>query len=41
MLFVDKERLRGLKHNVGFGEGGWSTQGKGIGMSTVQKGGIL
>ena len=42
MLFVVKERLEGLKHNFGLGGGGGSTlQGKGTGMSTVQKGAIL
>ena len=41
MLFVVKERLEGLKHNFGLGGGGGSTlQGKGTGMSTVQKGAI-
>ena len=37
MLFVDKERLEGLKHNIGFRETGWGTQGEGIGMFNVQK----
>ena len=41
MLFVVKERLEGLKYNIGFGGRGWGTQGKGIGMSSVQKGAIL
>ena len=37
MLSVDKERLEGLKHNIGFRETGGGTQGKGIGMFNVQK----
>ena len=37
MLFVDKERLEGLKHNIGFRERGRGTQGNGIGMFTVHK----
>ena len=37
MLFVDKERLEGLKHNIGFRERGGGTQGDGIGMFTVHK----
>ena len=41
MLFVDKERLEGLKHNIGFRGGGRGAQGEGIDMSTVQKGAIL
>ena len=35
MLFVDKERLEGLKHNIGLGGMGGSTQREGIGMFTV------
>ena len=35
MLFVDKERLEGLKYNIGFGGKGGGTQGKGIGMFNV------
>ena len=38
MLFVEKERLKGLKQNIGFGGRGGGTQGEGIGMFTVQKG---
>ena len=40
MLFVVKERLEGLKHNIGLGGRGGSTQGKGTGMPTVEKGAI-
>ena len=35
-MFVVKERLEGLKYNIGFGEEGGGTQGEGIGKSTVQ-----
>ena len=39
MLFVVKERLEGLKHNIGLGGRGWEYKGEGDRyMSTVQKG---
>ena len=41
MLFEVKERLEGLEYNIDFGRREWGTQGKGIGMSTMQKGAIL
>ena len=41
MLFEVKERLEGIKYNIDFGGRGGGTQGKGIGMSTMQKGAIL
>ena len=41
MLFEVKERLEGLEYNIDFGGGSGGTQGKGIGMFTMQKGPIL
>ena len=42
MLAEVNERLKGPKIQHWFLEGrGWGTQGKGIGMSTMQKGAIL
>ena len=41
MLFEVQERLEGLEYNIDFGGGGGGTQGKGIGMFTMQKGAIL
>ena len=36
-----KERLEGPKYDIDWGGRGWGRQGKGIGMSTMQKGAIL
>ena len=41
MLSEIKERIEGPKYNIDFGGRGWGKQGKGIGMSTTQKGAIL
>ena len=42
MLSEVKKRLEDPKYNIDFGGGrGWGRQGKGISISTVQKGGIL
>ena len=42
MLSEVKKRLEGPKFNIDFGGGrGWGRQGKGIGISTIQKGAIL
>ena len=38
---VVKERLEGLKCNIGFGGRRWGYTGGGVGISTVQKGAIL
>ena len=41
MLSEVKERLEGPKYNIDFFGEGLGRQGKGIGMSTMQKGAIL
>ena len=41
MLSKVKERLEGQKYDFDFGVKGWGRQGKGIGMSTMQKGATL
>ena len=41
MLSEIKERIEGPKYNIDFGGRGWGKQGKGIAMSTTQKGAIL
>ena len=41
MLSELKERLEGPKYNIDFGGRGWGRQGKGISISTMQKGAIL
>ena len=41
MLSEVKKKLQGPKFNVDFGGRGWGRQGKGISISTVQKGAIL
>ena len=39
MFFVDKERLQGLKHNIGFGGRGWEYSGEGDRYVHCSKGG--
>ena len=41
MLSEVKKRLEGPKFNIDFGGRGWGRQGKGISISTMQKGAIL
>ena len=41
MLSEVKKRLEGPNFNIDFRGGGWGRQGKGIGISTMQKGAIL
>ena len=41
MLSEVKKKLEGPKFNIDFGVRGWGRQGKGIRISTMQKGAIL